>query len=213
MPAHPLDAAPARDDDWHSMRVIVGALSSLGAMVVVTAVAAAAGAGTALHTYTPFSNHTIANGVRVARTTAGSCWTTSIADARSDAFRCTVGNEIYDPCFAPAAAASTDVVCPLYVPGAPVLLIALTKALPRPGPSVNPRRYSPWAVQLKRGTWCTLETGASGVVAGLRVSYNCAGGGVLLGTIARAANGWTLRYAASDGATASSRVTLRAAWW
>jgi hypothetical protein len=195
------------------MRVIAGVFLSLGLALAAAVLAAAAGPGTSLHTYEPFSGHALARGVRVARTTHGSCWTTSIADARTDAFRCMVGNDIYDPCFAPAAAASTDVVCPLDVPGAPVLRIALTKPLPLPGPSVNPRHYPPWAVQLPGGRWCTLETGAAGIIAGLRVSYNCTGGGVLLGTIARSAGGWTLRYAASGRATSASRVSLRAAWW
>ena len=39
----------------------------------------------------------------------GSCWTGSVAALRADAWRCMVGNAIYDPCFGPQDAAA--VIC------------------------------------------------------------------------------------------------------
>src|SRR5579871_3574392 len=44
------------------------------------------------------------------RTASGSCWTNSIAASyRTDAWRCTIGNSIQDPCF--AIASSTNLLC------------------------------------------------------------------------------------------------------
>ncbi len=212
-PVVPLDDGAADGDDHGVVRFLAAFVGALAVLAPAAAVGRGAGVATSLHTYTPFTGRTIARDVRVGRTAHGYCWTTSSADARSDAFRCFVGNEIYDPCFAGSGAASTYVLCPLYTPGASALRIDLTKRLPAAMPSVHPRRYEPWAVQLSSGKWCTVETGATGSIDGLPVSYGCVGGGMLLGTIKRSPGGWTAFYAASARTTRTPRVALRSAWW
>lgn len=88
-----------------------------------------------------------------------SCWTGSLADARNDAFRCMVGNAIYDPCFTNQTIKNSHVLCPLYTPASHVLKVNLTKALPTPNHTGDPTRYVPWAIKLTNGRWCEIHTG------------------------------------------------------
>ena len=68
-------------------------------------------------------------GAHVVQSGRGYCWTSSIADARSDAWRCFLGkNEIVDPCFSGGESA---VLCPDGTPDShDALRIRLTKPLP-----------------------------------------------------------------------------------
>jgi len=186
----------------------------LAVALLASASSAAARGGTSIHLYMPFDGGAIASGVRVDRRAKGSCWTTSLSDARGDAFRCLVGNDIYDPCFArPPDGTATFVLCPLFTPGAAVLRLNLTKKLPPGSRSDDPTRYPPWAVQTEAGAWCTLVTGATGTIEGLQISYGCAGGASLLGDLKRSAGGWTVFFAANSRETRTPLVALRSAWW
>ncbi len=103
----------------------------------------------------------------------GSCFANSIAAPyRADAWRCTVGNAISDPCF--QIASSTNLLCgvnPAEGPyGTSTFLLNLTKPLPKTSPEKNPPTNWAWAVALADGTYCTPLTGtlpftASGTVA------------------------------------------------
>src|SRR3954471_7285830 len=79
------------------------------------------GTATTIQLYAPFNGGGIASGVQIARSASGYCWTNSGADARSDAYRCFVGNFIHDPCFADQTSSAKYVLCPLYVPVSKVL--------------------------------------------------------------------------------------------
>ncbi|MGC9974987.1 MAG: hypothetical protein ABSC36_06335 [Gaiellaceae bacterium] len=168
---------------------------------------------TSIHLYTPFDSVSVAAGIRIMRTVSGYCWSSSFADVRNDAFRCFVGNEIYDPCFAAQYGSAHYVLCPLYTPDAKVLRIDLARKLPPNSASGDPTRYPPWAVQTISGKWCTIITGASGYIAGMRVEYGCIGGGILLGNPRRATKTWTIFYASSYKASQYQLVMLRSAWW
>lgn len=174
----------------------------------------ASASGTSIHLYTPFNGGSIATGIQIGKTATGYCWTTSIADARGDAFRCFVGNEINDPCFADQTNFTHYVLCPLNgVPDAKVLRINLTKKLPRNSASGDPTRYPPWAVQTTSGKWCTIITGATGDIAGMRMNYGCTGGSVLIGDPRRSAKTWTIFSAPSYKSSQYQLVALRSAWW
>jgi hypothetical protein len=186
----------------------------LACALASAAAAAAATPPTSLHLYSPFAGSGLAAGVRVSKTAAGYCWTSSSSTAQLDAYRCFVGNEIYDPCFHSAAAGErSSVLCPLYRPGSSLLRIELTRKLPAPGPRVNPERYTPWALETENGRWCTLFTGATSTIQGLPMSYGCQGGGFLLGDPSRARPGWTIHYAASATTHTVTVAGLRSAWW
>ncbi|MFH1487038.1 MAG: hypothetical protein ABIH46_13280 [Chloroflexota bacterium] len=102
----------------------------------------------------------------------GYCWTASLADRRSDAFRCMVGNRIFDPCFV----VEGKVIC-----GAnPVTkeagcILKLTKPLPDvKTPASVPDNWA-WIVELGDGTICSFMTGATAGVEGKRLNYGCSG--------------------------------------
>jgi hypothetical protein len=169
---------------------------------------------TSLHLFSPFAHGAPAAGVAIAKTVNGSCWTGSSETARATAFRCLVGNEILDPCFASAA---TDplgyVLCPQPRPGSPLVRITLTGALPANPVTGSPTRYAPWAVETARGNWCELATGANGTIDGLPVSYSCGAAGFLLGEPERAHALWTIQSAADANSQRMLRIPLRSAWW
>jgi hypothetical protein len=106
-------------------------------------------------------------------TREGSCWTGSIAvSARRDAFRCTVGNEIHDPCF---------IVPPnhdrLVCDADPALktdgfVLKLSKPLART--SHRSERAEPWILKLADGSICEAMTGTLPAVNGQPARWSCA---------------------------------------
>ena len=52
----------------------------------------------------------------------------------------------------------------------------------------------PWAVELANGERCGLLTGATAVVAGMRINYGCEGGGSIVGELDRSQPVWTGNY-------------------
>src|SRR4051812_41136067 len=66
---------------------------------------------TTSHLFTPYNLGEIATGVNVSKSGNGYCWEGSIADTRSDAWRCFLGNLILDPCFSNETATSDFVIC------------------------------------------------------------------------------------------------------
>ena len=93
----------------------------------------------------------------------------SLAVQRADAWRCIVGNEIYDPCFS-ARAHARSVICGA-TPDRPV---GITVSLPAPLPAHDPVRGSQaWILQLGDGTTCGFLTGATFGIKGQRANYGC----------------------------------------
>ncbi len=91
----------------------------------------------------------------VSSTAKGSCWTTSIASRRSDAYRCMAGNTIYDPCF---TLGSRNVVCPDGLRPKTGVRLSLTEALPAPQRG-NARNV--WMMVLANGVTCNIGTGTT----------------------------------------------------
>jgi hypothetical protein len=114
---------------------------------------------------------------------SGSCWTNSIAAPyRADAWRCMVGNEIYDPCFEILTNTSTkNLLCgvnpnPINRAATSTFTLQLAKSLPTRGamPSSTPSNWA-WAVMLADGTYCTPLTGTFPFAAtGEAAHYSCA---------------------------------------
>lgn len=128
---------------------------------------------------------------------SGYCFTGSLAINRSDAWRCLVGNFLYDPCFSSARARGV-VICPnRQVNGG--IRIRLTRALPgrfanRGSPSLSRR---PWNIQLVNGTRCVYTSGATDVSRGVRLNYVCGDNNprYLWGVPNRRVQPWTIRSA------------------
>ena len=151
--------------------------------------------------------------VRV-RHARGSCFTSSETTSRSDAWRCTVGNVLYDPCFSSRHAHGV-VICPNADP-ASGLEIRLTKRLPiafanRGSPSAGSQ---PWRVELYSGAHCAFSGGASSVIDGLRLNYFCPGDPLrgLWGYPRRSTQPWTIFSAPFTATTLTERVAVEHAW-
>lgn len=108
----------------------------------------------------------------------GKCWTSSIAIPRPDAWRCMIGNEIVDPCF--ASSDKKYAVCnPNPARGEPGFRLKLTEPLPRPdvpAQSMTGGYNSGWLVELADGTICRPVTGRSFEVLGKSANYYCENG-------------------------------------
>jgi hypothetical protein len=111
---------------------------------------------------------------------SGSCWTNSIAAPfRADAWRCTVGNNISDPCFQ-LKGSTSSLLCNInpVVNSTSTFVLKLTKPLPavQVPPGLPPSNWA-WLVQLSDGTLCTPFTGTLPVTAsGDAADYGCAPG-------------------------------------
>ncbi|HZO92673.1 MAG TPA: hypothetical protein VFB22_02810 [Candidatus Baltobacteraceae bacterium] len=130
----------------------------------------------------------------------GSCWTASISSSRSDAWRCMSGNEIHDPCYAAKANANV-VYCPEPTNGKHLVAIALAKPLPvaRGNRVAGTPQGPPSRIILSGGVTCTFMTGATGLVAGMRINYGCSDGRMLIGDVDRHAPRWRIFAVAANG--------------
>ncbi|GCF11324.1 hypothetical protein [Dictyobacter arantiisoli] len=116
-------------------------------------------------------NHFFPSGVRSDPAQAGNCWETSLADPRPDAWRCIVGNTIYDPCFS-ALQQKSYVICDANPAGdTRGMKVTFLDSLPASTATKNTAR--PWILQLSDGTTCTFITGATALINGERVNYAC----------------------------------------
>ena len=192
------------------------AVSSLLALAAAASALTAGGAGAATHTtatvYEAFSYHgVIVPHVRVA---SGYCWTTSNVTRRDDAWRCFVGNVIYDPCFSSTFTTGV-VVCPTPWNDQGTE-IHLTKPLPaRTGADVIPSlSLAPWAIQTASGANCTFASGATSVIHGKRLNYFCGASAKygLWGFPNRSGQPWTILSAPFTAKVLSGRVAIRHAW-
>lgn len=113
------------------------------------------------------------------RAMSGSCWTSSIAAPfRTDAWRCSVGNSISDPCF--QIPGSKNLLCGMD-PASPVattstFVLKLTQPLPVPEAVQGPVPSNwAWLVQLSDGTPCSPFTGSLPIAqGGISANYGCA---------------------------------------
>ena len=107
----------------------------------------------------------------------GSCWTNSIAAPyRADAWRCMVGNEIYDPCFGiPTSTNTKRLLCgvnPIDPAATSTFILRLTKSLPTPGAIPSPTASNwAWAIMLADGTYCAPFTGTRPFAASGEMAY------------------------------------------
>lgn len=117
----------------------------------------------------------------------GSCWTNSLAAPyRTDAWRCSVGNEIIDPCF--SITQSDQLICQ-YDPrnSDEAFLLKLTKPLPEHFITGNEgKENGAWFIEMKDGTICSPITGVSDVnEKGERDNYACSSSGDIYGELVK----------------------------
>lgn len=133
----------------------------------------------------------------------GKCWTVSIAAPRAGAWRCMLGNQIADPCFAPAAGTGVVVCGADPATGDPGFTVHLTE--PIPGDVATPSAAAaPWLLRLANGQICRPFTGTVPVVDGREARWACAdpSSGAHPGLVTTIDRGPTWRaswYPASEG--------------
>lgn len=102
----------------------------------------------------------------------GSCWTDSVAVDRPGAWRCMVGNSIYDPCFTNPEL-TDGVICDADPSSdKPGFVLKLTKPLPPPTSKRRPNPL-PWLLKLADGSVCELSTGTIVSIGRHTIPYQC----------------------------------------
>ncbi len=148
-------------------------------------------------------------------TRRGYCFSGSAAADRRDAWRCTSGNLLADPCFS-AGPRSRSVVCPEGPWSHRGLKLALTRPLPHalanhPRPSL---KAQPWAIELADGRHALFASGATVELEDQRLNYFFGPGSKegLWGYPDREQESWTILAAPFGAQQLSARVTIRRAW-
>ncbi|MGW1913250.1 serine/threonine protein kinase [Streptomyces sp. NPDC002076] len=176
-----------------------------------TATASAAQATqTQVVTLMPWSqNGTPARGITITDRASGSCFGTAESTMRTDAWRCTAGDRILDPCFSPDSdPQDTSALC---VDGAPYRMVELS--VPQGFPGNNDHMpggpdIEPITVVLANGARCSFMGGGTSTLAGQRLNYGCDNGGDLYGYPNKTAALWTISYSAPNSdASVSTPIT------
>jgi Protein kinase domain len=145
-----------------------------------------------------------------ARSAGGSCFGSSNVTTRTDAYRCMSGNDIYDPCF---FVNQTQVLCPNGGPWTNRGLLLNVGTLPStPATQDQGTKGQPWAIQLGSGTNCLAISGATNLIAGQRLGYECSGGVGLYGNVQRSGSAWMIFVGTPHSATLSLRP-IAVAWF
>jgi len=142
----------------------------------------------------------------------GSCWTGSIAvPFRTDAWRCSVGNSISDPCF--QIPGSANLLCnanPANPDATSSFILHLTQPLPQPGAVEGPIPTDwAWLIQLIDGTVCSPFTGTLPIgQGGVSANYGCApatpgGEGLYIFNINTSSTQWTAEVGTFSASTSS----------
>jgi hypothetical protein len=167
------------------------AAALLAALLVAAPLRAGSTAPTRIVHYRVFTPAGAVTGIHVARTLRGSCWVGSIGLPRPDAWRCSVGNEILDPCLESPRGEHVPLVC---VSGRRGIALRLTKPLPAKERNAREKTFFAWRLVLPRGDVCERFTGtAAGVVQNQGLVYGCTSGGTTTEPSRRHAT-WTVRY-------------------
>jgi hypothetical protein len=181
------------------------------------ALAAAGSAGAAAPTrierWVAFSTGKLDPGVRIVARGRGSCFAGSLADPRSDAWRCLLGNAVQDPCFSNGG---TFLICPDGTPDSrDALQLRLAKPLPHgkanePG---DPTRKDPWVIVTAGGAFCYRATGTTMSLLHSKITYECAGASLLAGGPNRTSAVWTIGLLPTGASTRYVSVAIKQAWW
>jgi hypothetical protein len=164
---------------------------------------------------TPFGPAGLSIGMAVTEKVNGTCFASSAASSsRPDAWRCSSGNGILDPCYQRILGDEKQLACPVGGPWpANVVLLTLTQPLPtEPRKETNRADTMPWAIELANGQRCSLFTGAMPPVAGMRINYGCPGGFQVVGDIDRSQPVWKVFFQ-GEKSIALEQVDVAVAWF
>lgn len=173
---------------------LVGAGAALGLLSTLWGLPAHAGtAKTTVVTFAPWAHGQLRQGYTVAVKAKGSCFNNALTTNRSDAWRCVIGNDIYDPCFSGAARA-TVLACAEDPFSRRLVLLSLQKPISTEDAATTDMLQphgEPWGLRLANGETCAFATGATDVAQGMRMNYECKGNDFLVGFPDRSKALWT----------------------
>ncbi len=172
---------------------------------------------TEVRLFVPSDRGQVLSGLSVATERSGACFARSLADSeRPDAYRCSTDDSIHDPCFLDPVRVDA-VVCAGAPFAADVVVVRLSEPLPAPlaahAYDLDLQRGRPWALELADGRRCTILTGATALVAGMRVDYGCDDGASLVGPIDRSAARWRVFVGSPELGPVYEHVPVAVAWF
>jgi len=199
-------------------RLVIWAL--LGMLLAVGTVTLAqetstSSSGTRIKMLTPFNSSGLSIGMAVTQQVSGTCFTRSVASpTRDDAWRCSAGNAIMDPCYQRIMGDEKQLACPVGGPwAANVVMLTLAQPLPQAEHKAVSRDTSlPLALELANGQRCSLFTGATAPIAGMRINYGCPGGFVVVGDVDRTLPAWRVFFQ-GEKSIALEQVVVSVAWF
>lgn len=175
-----------------------------------------ASTSTQVRIFTPYTTNGLSIGLAVTDEVSGSCFASSVASgARPDAWRCTVDNTIYDPCFENLFGDQKTLACAESPFPANVVLLTLTADLPAAQHigELDVTKAMPWALELENGEKCTLLTGATASVAGMRINYGCSENAYVVGSIDRSLPLWRVFYQTINRSLSLNQLGVTTAWY
>jgi hypothetical protein len=180
----------------------------LALIVALLPAAAPAAEPTKVVRYVPYAPAGgMATGFLVVKRLRGYCWNESLVTPRRDAWRCMVGNDIYDPCFSRSRNVTT-VACADNAFSKRLTVIALTKPLPS---RESDDDSWPWGLVLANGRTCVMTTGATDAVDDMRLNYACGAGGWVVGEVDESTHPWRAFYSPRLDGKHYTKVAVREA--
>jgi hypothetical protein len=163
---------------------------------------------------TPYSFGRISSGLNATEKASGSCFAESVASSsRPDAWRCMAGNAIMDPCFQNVMGDPKVLACIRDPWSNNLVVLNLTAPLPNDRrKDVDRNTTLPWAIELATGQHCSLFTGATAPIAGMRINYGCPGGWNVVGDIDRSQPVWRV-FAQGENSSVLEQVDIAVAWF
>jgi len=168
-------------------------------------------ADTELKLYRPFGEVNPSVPLIIKEKHAGHCSQQSQKIAREDAWRCSVKNKIYDPCFVKQYGSHKETLCPQSPWVGDTVQIELTEAVDNAGHTpLDVSKAYPWAVKLLSGEQCqAIDEGK--VFDNLPIHYQCDNQSVLFGYIQRCKMPWTILQRGKDGTVETAAI--KKAWF
>jgi hypothetical protein len=146
---------------WHGSAVHRAACAI--SCIALVACASSAAAKTHAATFSPFQADGSLKAGLHAVSRSGDCWSAPEAPVQSLAYRCTVGNQIRDPCFEPPDGLDPD--DPTVVCASDPWVVTVTRLHLSHRPRVDAASTAvgrlPWALQLATGDRCVVAQGGT----------------------------------------------------
>lgn len=147
---------------------------------------------TLLKLYRPYGEAAEQTPLQIKSTLTGDCFSQSQLIIREDAWRCSAGGTIYDPCFIKFGPNRTQALCPKSPWNGDSVLLQLKQPLNNEvNKTLDMSRAYPWGVELVNGELCKAVNSEK-TFDQLPVRYQCTKENYLVGHLQRCKSLWTM---------------------